>query len=295
MLTVRWTPATSTRASRLASSTTSMMRPGIARHILGPLPSPRREIRDARESYVRISGRSKRFDRRGLLKFQMPVPDKRAAIERRLLRDTAYVALCDAIVDGTLAPGETLHDDELCAWLGLSRTPIRGALVRLEDEGLVECCTAALHPRDAARRPVRARSVPGPRRAARACDRARRSAHDPERPAVAERRQRRLRASVAGRRRTRGVRRRRALPCGLPASGRQRPRPAHDRPTGTAAAPARAPDRAEPSGPALGGPAPGAGRTRGGGRRGRSRLGRAGQLDDARRADRARAERFGPN
>jgi DNA-binding GntR family transcriptional regulator len=69
----------------------------------------------------------------------MPVPDKRAAIERRLLRDTAYVALCDAIVDGTLAPGETLHDDELCAWLGLSRTPIRGALVRLEDEGLVEC------------------------------------------------------------------------------------------------------------------------------------------------------------
>ena len=69
----------------------------------------------------------------------MPVPDKRAAIERRLLRDTAYVALCDAIVDGTLAPGETLHDDELCTWLGLSRTPIRGALVRLEDEGLVEC------------------------------------------------------------------------------------------------------------------------------------------------------------
>lgn len=69
----------------------------------------------------------------------MPVPDKRGAIERHLLRDTAYVALCDAIVDGTLAPGETLHDDELCAWLGLSRTPIRGALVRLEDEGLVEC------------------------------------------------------------------------------------------------------------------------------------------------------------
>jgi DNA-binding GntR family transcriptional regulator len=69
----------------------------------------------------------------------MPVPDKRDAIERRLLRDTAYSALCEAIVDGTLAPGETLHDDELCTWLGLSRTPIRGALARLEDEGLVEC------------------------------------------------------------------------------------------------------------------------------------------------------------
>jgi DNA-binding GntR family transcriptional regulator len=68
----------------------------------------------------------------------MPVPDKRDAVERRLLRDTAYAALCEAIVDGTLAPGETLHDDELCTWLGLSRTPIRGALARLADEGLVE-------------------------------------------------------------------------------------------------------------------------------------------------------------
>ena len=68
----------------------------------------------------------------------MPVPDKRNAIERHLLRDTAYAALCEAIVDGTLAPGETLHDDELCAWLGLSRTPIRGALARLEEEGLVQ-------------------------------------------------------------------------------------------------------------------------------------------------------------
>lgn len=68
----------------------------------------------------------------------MPVPDKRDAIERHLLRDTAYDALCQAIVDGTLSPGETLHDDELCAWLGLSRTPVRGALVRLAEEGLVE-------------------------------------------------------------------------------------------------------------------------------------------------------------
>ncbi len=68
----------------------------------------------------------------------MPVPDKRGAVERRLLRDTAYTELCRAIVDGTLAPGEKLHDDELCTWLGLSRTPVRGALARLEDEGLVE-------------------------------------------------------------------------------------------------------------------------------------------------------------
>jgi DNA-binding GntR family transcriptional regulator len=68
----------------------------------------------------------------------MPVPEQRDAIERHLLRDTAYEALCEAIVSGTLAPGEMLHDHELCAWLGLSRTPVRGALARLEDEGLVE-------------------------------------------------------------------------------------------------------------------------------------------------------------
>lgn len=68
----------------------------------------------------------------------MPVPQQRAAIERHLLRDTAYDALCAAIVSGTLAPGERLHDDELCSWLGLSRTPVRDAIGRLEDEGLVE-------------------------------------------------------------------------------------------------------------------------------------------------------------
>jgi DNA-binding GntR family transcriptional regulator len=68
----------------------------------------------------------------------MPVPHERDAVQRRLLRDTAYETLCDAIVTGTLAPGEMLHDTELCSWLGLSRTPVRGALARLDDEGLVE-------------------------------------------------------------------------------------------------------------------------------------------------------------
>jgi DNA-binding GntR family transcriptional regulator len=80
----------------------------------------------------------KQLDAGGLLEFQMPVPDKRDAVERHLLRDTAYEALCAAIVNGTLEPGERLHDDELCGWLGLSRTPVRGALARLEEEGLVE-------------------------------------------------------------------------------------------------------------------------------------------------------------
>jgi DNA-binding GntR family transcriptional regulator len=68
----------------------------------------------------------------------MPVPEKRDVVDRHLLRDNAYAMLCNAIVDGTLAPGECLHDDELCGWLGLSRTPVRNALGRLAEDGLVE-------------------------------------------------------------------------------------------------------------------------------------------------------------
>jgi len=68
----------------------------------------------------------------------MPVPHDPERVDRALLRDTAYVKLCEAIVDGTLQPGESLHDTELCAWLGLSRTPVRDALTRLRDEGLVD-------------------------------------------------------------------------------------------------------------------------------------------------------------
>jgi DNA-binding GntR family transcriptional regulator len=67
----------------------------------------------------------------------MPVPAQEPA-PRVLLRETAYEAIRRAIVDGTLAPGERLRDAELCTWLGLSRTPVREALGRLEEEGLVE-------------------------------------------------------------------------------------------------------------------------------------------------------------
>ncbi|SDQ98726.1 GntR family transcriptional regulator [Microbacterium sp. cf332] len=53
------------------------------------------------------------------------------------LRDHAYVALRDAIVSGRLEPGARLRDSELEEWLGVSRTPIREAIARLETAGLV--------------------------------------------------------------------------------------------------------------------------------------------------------------
>lgn len=47
------------------------------------------------------------------------------------------MSIRNAIVNGTLAPGEKLRDPELEQWLGISRTPIREAIARLEMAGLV--------------------------------------------------------------------------------------------------------------------------------------------------------------
>lgn len=67
----------------------------------------------------------------------MPIPSSSARTQRSLLRDDVYRQLRDAIVDGTLAPGESLRDGELAEWLGVSRTPVREALLRLAESGLV--------------------------------------------------------------------------------------------------------------------------------------------------------------
>ena len=67
----------------------------------------------------------------------MPIPVEAPAPGRRLLRDDVLHRLRDAIVDGTLEPGEQLRDGELAAWLGVSRTPVREALLRLAESGLV--------------------------------------------------------------------------------------------------------------------------------------------------------------
>lgn len=68
----------------------------------------------------------------------MPIPAASPGLDRSLLRDDVHARLRDAIVDGTLAPGEQLRDLELATWLGVSRTPVREALLRLSSSGLVE-------------------------------------------------------------------------------------------------------------------------------------------------------------
>ncbi len=53
------------------------------------------------------------------------------------LRVQVYSALRDAIVSGKLKPGERIVEDRICAELGVSRSPLREALRKLEGEGLV--------------------------------------------------------------------------------------------------------------------------------------------------------------
>jgi len=74
---------------------------------------------------------------RGCAIYRMPIPGKGNTIDRALLRDEVFTRLRAAIVDGTFAPGEQLKDNDLAAWLGVSRTPVREALLRLGDAGLV--------------------------------------------------------------------------------------------------------------------------------------------------------------
>ncbi len=52
------------------------------------------------------------------------------------LRDVVFNTLREAILRGDLKPGERLMELQLAAKLGVSRTPIRGAIRMLEQEGL---------------------------------------------------------------------------------------------------------------------------------------------------------------
>jgi DNA-binding GntR family transcriptional regulator len=57
--------------------------------------------------------------------------------QRTTTPDGVYRVLRTAILDGTVAPGEQLRETHIAADLGISRSPLREALTKLEEEGLV--------------------------------------------------------------------------------------------------------------------------------------------------------------
>ena len=64
--------------------------------------------------------------------------DLTMAIDNYLpLRDVVFITLREAILNGELEPGERLMEIALAQKLGVSRTPIREAIRKLELEGLV--------------------------------------------------------------------------------------------------------------------------------------------------------------
>lgn len=67
----------------------------------------------------------------------MPKPARLKPIDRRPTSDVIADELRDRIVDGTLAPGEQLGEVALAEQLGVSRGPVREAMQRLIQEGLL--------------------------------------------------------------------------------------------------------------------------------------------------------------
>ncbi len=68
----------------------------------------------------------------------MPLPNSPQQTIRKSAKTYVYDTLRDWIVDGTLAPGEKLVDSNIAEYFSVSRTPVREAILALENQKLVE-------------------------------------------------------------------------------------------------------------------------------------------------------------
>jgi DNA-binding GntR family transcriptional regulator len=70
---------------------------------------------------------------------QVDVPSMFGGLsERRTMTDAVYDQLKTAIVELRIPPGEPLREADIAQGLSVSKTPVREALARLEQDGLVE-------------------------------------------------------------------------------------------------------------------------------------------------------------
>lgn len=94
------------------------------------LPSPARGVRTVGRIRAIARGAYRRtFSTQG---------EAMAGIVRRSLGQEATNLLRQMLLDGRFTPGERLGEDRIAAELGISRTPLREALHRLAQEGLLE-------------------------------------------------------------------------------------------------------------------------------------------------------------
>lgn len=71
-----------------------------------------------------------------------PVADLTSIVDRhgnrfRTVGDMAYEVIREGILTGVFQPGQRLRQDALAAQIGVSRIPVRSALMKLEQQGLV--------------------------------------------------------------------------------------------------------------------------------------------------------------
>lgn len=87
-----------------------------------------------------VAARSRRYaaDPASGILHSMDMAESLQPLDNPHLADRVYDALSKAILAGELAPGQTLSDRGLAERLGVSRTPVKEALVRLNTIGLVE-------------------------------------------------------------------------------------------------------------------------------------------------------------
>jgi DNA-binding GntR family transcriptional regulator len=74
------------------------------------------------------------------LALQTPAPD-RAEEDSPSLVEAAYAALKAAIRDNVFPPGHRATEADIARQLGMSRTPVHEAIIRLQAEGLVQVLT----------------------------------------------------------------------------------------------------------------------------------------------------------
>ena len=63
---------------------------------------------------------------------------KKTSLRRSPLTEGAYHRIKDEILENRMAPGFQATEPEIAERLGMSRTPVREALIRLQEDGLVE-------------------------------------------------------------------------------------------------------------------------------------------------------------